>query len=279
MTVETIGLLHPGDMGSGIGAALVEAGYTVTWASAGRSSASVHRATSAHLVDVGTVDAMIDRCQLIVSICPPAQAVAVANEVAGFGGLYLDANAIAPATAHRVAGVIQSGGGRYVDGGIIGGPPTSTYGPRLYLSGPAAPEMGELFAGTPVDARVLSEDQTAASGVKMCFAAWTKGTSALLLGIRALAIAKGVEGPLLDEWHTSLPELDRRSLTAGQQAATKGWRWVGEMEEIAATFRSAGLPDGFHLAAADIFGRPHRDEQAGADQATLSSVLEALRSP
>jgi hypothetical protein len=99
------------------------------------------------------------------------------------------------------------------------------------------------------------------------------------LGIRALAIAEGIEGPLLDEWHTSLPELDRRSLTAGQQAATKGWRWVGEMEEIAATFRSAGLPDGFHLAAADIFGRPQRDEQAGADRATLSSVLEALRSP
>jgi 3-hydroxyisobutyrate dehydrogenase-like beta-hydroxyacid dehydrogenase len=277
MTVETIGLLHPGDMGAGIGAALVGAGYTVTWASAGRSSASAGRAASANLVDLGSVEAMIDRCQVILSICPPAHAVAVANEVAGFGGLYLDANAIAPATARRVASVIEAGGGRYVDGGIIGGPPTPTYGPRLYLSGPAAAEMGELLAGTMVDARVMSEDQTAASGVKMCFAAWTKGTSALLLGIRALAIAQGVEAPLLEEWHTSIPELDQRSLTAGQQAATKGWRWVGEMEEIAATFRSAGLPDGFHLAAADLFARPHRHEQAGADQATLRSVLEALR--
>jgi 3-hydroxyisobutyrate dehydrogenase-like beta-hydroxyacid dehydrogenase len=277
MTVETIGLLHPGDMGAGIGAALVGAGYTVTWASAGRSSASAGRAASANLVDLGSVEAMIDRCQVILSICPPAHAVAVANEVAGFGGLYLDANAIAPATARRVASVIEAGGGRYVDGGIIGGPPTPTYGPRLYLSGPAAAEMGELLAGTMVDARVMSEDQTAASGVKMCFAAWTKGTSALLLGIRALAIAQGVEAPLLEEWHTSIPELDQRSLTAGQQAATKGWRWVGEMEEIAATFRSAGLPDGFHLAAADIFARPHRHELAGADQATLRSVLEALR--
>ncbi|HEY1466964.1 MAG TPA: DUF1932 domain-containing protein [Acidimicrobiales bacterium] len=277
MAVETIGLLHPGEMGSAIGAALVEAGYTVTWASAGRSSASAHRAASANLVDLGTVDAVIDRCQLILSICPPTHAVTVANEVAGFGGLYLDANAIAPATARRVAAVIEAGGGSYVDGGIIGGPPTPTYGPRLYLSGPAAPELAELLAGTMVDARVVSEDQTAASGIKMCFAAWTKGTSALLLGIRALAIAEGVEGPLLDEWQTSMPELDRRSLTAAQQAATKGWRWVGEMEEIAATFRSAGLPDGFHLAAADIFARPDRHDQAGADEATLASVLEALR--
>jgi 3-hydroxyisobutyrate dehydrogenase-like beta-hydroxyacid dehydrogenase len=277
MAVETIGLLHPGEMGAGIGAALVEAGYTVTWASAGRSSASARRAASANLVDLGTVEAMVDRCQLIMSICPPTHAVEVANAVAGFGGLYLDANAIAPDTARRVAAVIEAGEGRYVDGGIIGNPPTPTYGTRLYLSGPAAHEMSGLFAGTTVDARVLSEDQTAASAIKMCFAAWTKGTTALLLAIRALAIAEGVDEPLLDEWHTSIPELEQRSLTAGQQAATKGWRWVGEMEEIAATFRSVGLPGGFHLAAADIFARPDRDEQADADQSTLGSVLEALR--
>jgi 3-hydroxyisobutyrate dehydrogenase-like beta-hydroxyacid dehydrogenase len=277
MAVETIGLLHPGDMGTGVGAALIRAGYTVTWASAGRSSSSAGRAESANLVDVGTVETMVDQCQLIMSICPPAHALEVANSVAGFGGLYLDANAIAPATARRVAAAIEGGGGRYVDGGIIGGPPTPTYGPRLYLSGLAASEVAGLFGETTVDARVLSEDQTAASAIKMCFAAWTKGTSALLLGIRALAMAEGVDGPLLGEWHTSVPELEQRSLQAGQQAATKGWRWVGEMEEIAATFRSAGLPDGFHLAAADIFGRPRRDEQAAADPATLSSVLEALR--
>jgi hypothetical protein len=111
----------------------------------------------------------------------------------------------------------------------------------------------------------------------MCFAAWTKGTTALLLAIRALAVAEGVEEPLLDEWHTAMPELEQRSLAAGQQAATKGWRWVGEMEEIAATFRSVGLPDGFHLAAADLFARPDRHEQAEADPSTLESVLEALR--
>jgi 3-hydroxyisobutyrate dehydrogenase-like beta-hydroxyacid dehydrogenase len=249
----------------------------VTWASDGRGPASVRRASSAKLVDIGSVEAMTHRCQLIISICPPTNAMDVANAVAGFGGLYLDANAIAPATARRVADVIEGAGGRYVDGGIIGGPPTPRYGPRLYLSGPAAAEVGELFAGTTVEARVMSDDPTAASAIKMCFAAWTKGTSALLLGIRALAIAEGVEAPLLDEWATSMPEVDRRSLVAGQQAATKGWRWVGEMEEIAAAFRSAGLPDGFHLAAADVFTRPDRDEQAAADPATLRTVLEALQ--
>jgi 3-hydroxyisobutyrate dehydrogenase-like beta-hydroxyacid dehydrogenase len=200
----------------------------------------------------------------------------VARQVSGFGGLYLDANAIAPQTAREVASVIEHGGGSYVDGGIIGPPPSHTNSPRLYLSGPSAPEVREVFAKTAVDARVISADQGAASAMKMCFAAWTKGTAALLLDIRALAIAEGVEAPLLEEWQSSIPELAARSLQAGHQAATKGWRWVGEMDEIAATFRSAGLPDGFHRAAAEVYRRPTRDEQAAADAATLTSVLDAL---
>ena len=73
-----------------------------------------------------------------------------------------------------------------------------------------------------------------------------------------------------------MPDLAGRSLLSAQQAATKGWRWVGEMEQIAATFRSAGLPDGFHRAAAEIYARPERDERAVADAATLGDVLRAV---
>jgi len=36
MGTVSVGLLHPGEMGAGIGAAAVDAGYVVTWASAGR---------------------------------------------------------------------------------------------------------------------------------------------------------------------------------------------------------------------------------------------------
>jgi 3-hydroxyisobutyrate dehydrogenase-like beta-hydroxyacid dehydrogenase len=196
--------------------------------------------------------------------------------VAGFGGTYLDANAIAPATAREVAAVVEQAGGRYVDGGIIGGPPSQSSSPRLYLSGPSAPSVRDVFTDTTVEARVISEDQAAASALKMCFAAWTKGTTALLLDVRALAIAEGVEESLLAEWAHSLPDLAARSLGSAQQAATKGWRWVGEMDQIAATFRSAGLPDGFHRAAAEIYARPDRDEGAVADAVTLGKVLRAL---
>jgi hypothetical protein len=47
-----------------------------------------------------------------------------------------------------------------------------------------------------VDARVVSDDTMAASALKMCFPAWTKGTIALLLHIRALAETLREPGPL-----------------------------------------------------------------------------------
>ena len=276
MAGEQIGLLHPGEMGAGIGAVLVGAGHTVNWASSGRSASSAGRAGAAGLVDRGSVDALTRICRIILSVCPPAHALDVAEAVAGFDGLYIDANAIAPATAQHVAGVIEASGGRYVDGGIIGGPPTPTVETHLYLSGPSAEEASQVFAGTTVVAHVLAADPTAASAIKMCFAAWTKGSTALLLDVRALAVALGIEGPLLDAWQRSIPELGSRSVSAARSAATKGWRWTGEMDEIAATFRSAGLPDGFHVAAAEIYDRVDRDEHAAADAGTLQSVIEAL---
>jgi 3-hydroxyisobutyrate dehydrogenase-like beta-hydroxyacid dehydrogenase len=273
---SSIGLLHPGEMGAGIGASLVRAGHRVSWASSGRGTSSARRAAAAGLVDVHSVEAMTHSCDLIMSVCPPSAALDVAKQVAGFGGTYLDANAIAPSTARQVAAVVEQGGGSYVDGGIIGGPPSPAYSPRLYLSGRSAAPVRDLFADTAVEARVISEDPTAASALKMCFAAWTKGTTALLLDVRALAVAEGVEDPLLAEWEHSLPDLAGRSLLSAQQAATKGWRWVGEMEQIAATFGAAGLPDGFHRAAAEIYTRPERDEGAAADEHTLGVVLRAL---
>ncbi len=278
MAFPSIGLLHPGEMGAGIGATLVSAGHRVSWASSGRGASSTRRAGAAGLFDVYSIEAMTESCDLIVSVCPPSAALDVARQVAGFGfgGTYLDANAIAPATARQVAAVLEEAGGRYVDGGIIGPPPSPASSPRLYLSGLSAPPVRDLFTGTAVQAHVISEDRSAASALKMCFAAWTKGTAALLLDVRALALAEGVEAALLAEWEHSLPDLAGRSVLAAQQAATKGWRWVGEMDQIAATFASARLPDGFHRAAAEVYARPDRDEAAAADTVTLENVLRAL---
>ena len=273
----SIGLLHPGEMGAAIGGVLARE-HPVWWASSGRSPASARRAAAVGLIDVGSIEAIREGCALIISICPPEAALDVARQVCGFQGVYLDANAIAPATAREAARLVEAGGGSYLDGGIIGGPPTAgSPGTRLYLSGPDGPRISQLFSGTAVDARVLSNNPTAASALKMCFAAWTKGTTALLLDIRALAEALGETGALLTEWEGSMPELNDRSLVAAQQAVTKGWRWGAEMQEIARTFHDAGLPDGFHQAAGEIYGALIRDEGAASVPSTLDAVIKALR--
>jgi 3-hydroxyisobutyrate dehydrogenase-like beta-hydroxyacid dehydrogenase len=247
-----IGLLHPGEMGAALGVELRRVGTNVLWASAGRSSATARRAELAGLGDVGTVAELARRSDVVVSVCPPHAAAETAHSVAGYQGVYLDANAVAPATARAIAAEVEDGGGRFVDGGLVG-PPPSVAPTRLYLSGPASAFVADLFDGTAVQARPVSDRVGDASALKMAYAAWTKGTAALVLAIRELARAEGIEPALLAEWRESLPDLPERSAFAARSAEGKGWRWVGEMEEIASAFAAAGLPDGFHRAAADVF--------------------------
>jgi uridine kinase len=238
-----VGLLHPGEMGSALGRVLAGAGHDVVWASEGRSEDTAARAAAFR--DVGTPAVVAAEAEAVLSVCPPHAAREVADSVRGFGGLYVDANAIAPATARDVGSRFA----RFVDGGIVGSPPEAAGETRLYLSGAEAAAVAALFHGTIVDARVVSN----ASAVKATYAAWSKGTAALLLAIRAVARAEGVEEALLAEWELSARDLPDRSERALASARRKGWRWAGEMEEIAAAFAAAGQPDGFHRAAADVY--------------------------
>jgi len=242
-------------MGAAVGKCLTNRGHTVLWASEGRSAATVARAGAAGLKDAGTVASVAGDAEVILSVCPPYAATDTAWAVHGFRGLYMDANAISPGTAREVAQMITDSGGRYVDGGIIGLPPVKPGTTRLYLSGPDAGQVQALFAGTDLDTRIAGPALTAASAVKMAYGAWTKGTAALILAIRELAKEEGVEEALLAEWALSQPKLEERSGGSAQAATAKGWRWVAEMEEIAASMAAAGLPDGFHQAAAEIFRR------------------------
>ncbi len=336
--VITIGLLHPGEMGAAVGECLVDAGHRVLWWPEGRSAATAARARSAGLTAAdGGLAEVVRRSGVVMSVCPPHAALGIAREVAGFGGVYVDANAISPTTAREVAAIVEGGGASYVDGGIIGTPPAAPGFIRLYLSGARAGEVARLFAGTDVDARVVGDGSgvdgsavdgsavdgpgadgsgaagsgagsgawsvadgsgagsgawsvadgsgagsgawsgadgspLAASAVKMAYASWTKGSAALLLAARAMARAEGVEEALLAEWAISQPGLADRSARAAGSAAAKGWRWVAEMEEIATAMAAAGLPDGFHLAAADIYRRSRH-----APGPALEEVLAALR--
>jgi 3-hydroxyisobutyrate dehydrogenase-like beta-hydroxyacid dehydrogenase len=236
-----VGILHPGAMGAAIGTALVSAGHEVLWDARGRSEATAARA--GRFTDVG--DALLAQADVVLSICPPDRALQVAATATEFDGVYVDANAIAPSTAAKIAVP------HYVDGGIIGSPAA----PRLYLSGARAAEVAALFAGTTVDARVLEGDPYSASALKMAYAAWTKGTAALLLAIDGVASELGVAAELHAEWAESQPDMAGRLERARAAADSKGWRWAGEMREIATTFAAAGWPDGFHAAAASVYER------------------------
>lgn len=268
----TTGVLHPGAMGLTI--ATTCAGR-VLWASEGRSPATTRRASDGGLDDVGTVAAMIAEADVIVSVCPPGAALEQARSVAatGFAGTYVDANAVAPATARAIGDLF----GSFVDGGIVGPPARRAGTTRMYLSGADADDVAQRWNGSALEVRTIAGGPGAASAVKMCFAGWTKGTSALLLAIRALAEAEGVTDDLLAEWETSMPDLVGRSEHTAAAVGPKAWRFAPEMEEIAATFGDAGLPNGFHLAAAQLYERlaDFKDTDPGPDLAAALSALLA----
>jgi 3-hydroxyisobutyrate dehydrogenase-like beta-hydroxyacid dehydrogenase len=257
VTTRTVGILHPGEMGAAVSACLTARGHTVLWCGRGRSPATTDRAERAGLTCVDSLAELAGRTEVVLSICPPHAALEVAQSLPRLSGVYVDANAVSPALSRRVGMEIADRGATYVDGSIIGTPPSPSNGARLYLSGDeaAAVDVATLFGGTQVDARVLRDDPVAASTLKMAYAAWTKGTQALLVAIRELASSTGIEQPLLEEWAASQPSLTSMSQAASVASAKKGWRWTAEMEQIAATFAESGLPDGFHRAAAEIFRR------------------------
>lgn len=234
-------------MGSAVGAALRGNGHDVLWASSGRSDATVRRAREADLSDAGSIEALLAEAEVVLSIVPPHAAPAVAAEAAGFEGIFVDANAISPATVRSLAPR------QVVDGSIVGPPPHRPGTTRLYLSGEGADAVAALFTGSTVEARIVEGGIGAASALKMAYAAWSKGTAAMLLAIRDVARANGVENTLRAEWGDSAPELLERLPQAEHAADAKGWRWIGEMEEIADTFAAAGQPEGFHRAAAQVY--------------------------
>ena len=276
MPAKTITLLNPGDMGSVVGACAHTAGNRVLWVNEGRSAQSHARAQAAGLEAVGSLTDALSESDIVLSVCPPHAAVDTAEAVAatGFSGLYVDGNAISPVTAAKVGAIVRAAGGRFTDGGIIGPPPRKSGSTRLYLSGAHAAQAATVFTGSALETVVMDGPEEAASSIKMCYAAWSKGSTALLADIRALAGALNVEDALLNEWNTSRAGLVDNSEQQIRASAAKAWRWVAEMNEIGDSFASVGLPDGFHRAAAQIYERlaPFKDSQDNELPAILDTI-------
>ena len=277
MNNKNIGFLHTGAMGITLAATAQNSGYTAHWLSTDRGIASRQRAEAYGLTEQTSLAELCATCNIIISVCPPHAAADVADQVmaCGFTGLYADVNAISPQQVNQIAARMQQAAISFVDGGIIGPPAKKPGTTMLYLSGQQATTVADCFAAGPLGVAVIGEEIGKASALKMCYAANTKGTTALLAAILATAEQHGVREALLEHWNHQNPEFVDNALNGISKAAIKAWRFSGEMEQIAATFESAGLPPGFHLAARDIYQRLDRfkDYDANPD---LTEILQAL---
>ncbi len=273
-----IGVLHPGEMGISVAVSAQNSGHVVLWASGGRGERTRARAEKYGLTDAVSLTKLCRESSIILSICPPHAAEEVARQVAdaGFKGLYLDANAIAPQRSKKIGQRMRDAGIDFVDGGIIGGPAWERGRTRLYLSGQCADRITACFANGPLEAKVIGDEIGKASALKMCYAAYSKGTTALLSAILAMAESNGVRGELYQEWDMDEDGFSEQVNQRARRVTAKAWRFEGEMREIADTFSEAGLPSGFHEAAAEIFHRMAGLKDSSR-QPELREVLDVLR--
>lgn len=257
MKPQRVGILHPGEMGISVAASAKNSGCEVYWASEGRSASTRERVDKVGLKDAATVSELCRICPVVISVCPPHAAEDVANEVIkyGFHGLFVDANAIAPQRTIRLGDAMAQADVAFVDGGIIGFPAWKPHTTCLYLSGPRSEEVSACFSAGPLDTKTLGDEVGKASALKMCYAANTKGTVALLAAIVGTAEKLGVREALFEQWKHDDAALPGNIEKRIQANAPKAWRFVAEMNEISRTFSEAGLPGEFHIGAADIYSR------------------------
>ena len=286
VAVETVAILSPGDMGHAVGRALREGGLDVITCLEGRSARTRRLSGEAGIRSVPTLNVLVSEADLVLSILAPAEAVGLASQVAealgatARGTTFADCNAVSPQTSKAMADIITGAGGRYVDAGIVGLPPGRDV-PRLYVSGPHAELMSELD-GKGLSVRSVGDAIGAASGVKMCYAALTKGTWGLYVALLTAAEAMGLSAAVMRELSESQPEAVERMRRAVPGLPAKAARWVGEMEEIAATFDHLGVTPLFHQGAADVYrllgDTPFADERAETvdESRTLEETISAL---
>ena len=277
MVEKHIGFLHPGEMGVSLAATAQNSGHIAYWLNENRSSKTYARATKNNLVETQTIGELCERCSVIISVCPPHAATEVAKRVLShdFMGIYADVNAISPNRVQQIGQSMNDAGVEFVDGGIIGGPAWKEDSTWLYLSGRAADQVAACFSCGPLKTEIIGNEIGKASALKMCFAANTKGTTALLCAVVAAAEELGVRKELEKQWSRYGSDYVGNNLARVSRVTSKAWRFSGEMEEIASTFKEGGLPSGFHLAASDIFQRIAKFK--GVDPAPpVEEVINAL---
>jgi L-threonate 2-dehydrogenase len=232
----TIAIVAQGAMGAGVGGRLVERGLRVITSLAGRSEASAQRAAAAGMVAAS--DQECAQADYFLSICPPGDALALAQKMAPLIAsnskkpIYVDCNAVSPPSKIAIGDVILKSGAPFVDIGIIGLPPKEGHSPYLHASGPEAARLG-ILNDFGIKVNVIKGPVGAASALKMSYAGITKGTTALGSMMMLAATRAGVADMLRGELDRSHPAFITNFQRAVPDMFDKAYRFVGEMEEIA----------------------------------------------
>ena len=258
MMVNTVAIMSPGDMGHAVGQVLSESGIDVITCTDGRSQRTKNLAEMAGLRQVATLEDMVIQADLVLSIMVPSKAMSFVREISPHfessktPTYFADCNAVSPQSALAMAEVINQAGGKFIDGGIIGTAPTKGDTPRFYVSGPDASLVMELD-GRGIIVKAIGNNVGQASGIKMCYAALTKGTNTLHVALLTAASRMGLTDDLRKEFEFS----QKSHLAAMEKGISRlpanAHRWIGEMEEIAATFENLGVTPNFHKGAAEIY--------------------------
>ena len=245
-------------MGQAIAVVLSQHGIQPLAALKERSERTRQLAAVAQIPDVGSLKSLVVEADIIFSVLVPAAATEAAEQIApliqavGKPLLYVDANAIAPHRVQQIEQIIQAAGGQFVDASIIGPPPRVPNQTRIYASGIHAKQLLRL-RDHGLDIRVIGDKIGQASGLKMCYAALTKGLTALGTELLIAAHQLGLDAPLEAELTSSQPGLLTHLSRAIPSMTPKAHRWIGEMEEIADTFLSLGLTEQIFQGAADVY--------------------------
>lgn len=274
--MTTLGILHPGSMGAAVAAEAGHSGADVLWCLAGRSASSKKRAERYGLTPVHTLSELVERADIILSLCPPAAAEDVARDVAAcsYAGIYVDGNAVSPATMANISAIVQRSGATAVDGSVIGSPPSDSKSPRVYLSGPgdALRPVAKLFEGSAVQVRLLSSKVGQASALKLSYSSYQKASRTLAAVAYALASDYGVETELLDIAQGRTTSYLAETAYFPKVAA-RSWRWGPEMKEAAQALEEAGLPSDLADATATVMTRWSDLKDSSPDLALVTKKL------
>ncbi len=263
--VQTIAVIGAGGMGSGVARRLTENGARVVTLLEGRSTATLDRAKSAGMVgaDLDTIAS----ADVILSIVPPGEAVRVAEDLAPAlrrsprPALFVDCNAIDVRTTEQIAAIIAGTPAGVADGSIIGMPPQPDgRGPTFYFSGPEAGKLSGL-ADLGLRIAILDAPIGAASALKMSYAGITKGLTAVATSMILAASRAGAAEALFEELSYSQPQLLARFGTALPSMYPRAYRWVAEMQEIAAFAGDDPGARQIYEGAADLYERLAADHQ------------------